>query len=180
MPLFLSLRSRGFSDGSSLRSFCRTALLGLGILMAPLMSAPADSAPADGAPPELLQAPAADASPPAARVATGWRVFLDPVTGEIVSRPSGEQVRRFQQSIEELEIGEPVPDFHPFYLYNGGTGVYVGDRFMTSTVVRRADDGSLVIDCATDPDHLHHHHPPLAPRTSAHPETARRPDAPVM
>lgn len=135
------------------------------LLMVFLLAAPA----AYGAPPELLRAPTADAAPSGTPATVGLRVFLDPVTGEVVSRPSGEQVRRLQQSIEELEVFEPVPDLHPFYLYPGGTGIYVGDRFMTSTVVRRSPDGSLVIDCTTDPDHEHHPH-----------ETDRRPGAPVM
>lgn len=155
----------------------RSKLSAVGFLVALLV--PPVAAAEAGEAPALLRAPTANASPPAVRGTAGLRVFLDPVTGRIVSRPSSEQVRRLQQSIDELAV-EPVLPLHPFYLHRGGTGVYVGDRFMSSTVVRRAPDGSMVIDCVSDPNHLRHHHPPLAPRASAHPETVRRSDAPVM
>lgn len=162
MSLVPTLRSRGF-----------------GILIALLIApfALGDGASAEGTPPELLRAPPADVSPSAAEGTAGWRVFLDPVTGEIVSRPSREQVRRLQQAIDELDGFRAVIDLHPFYLPSGGTGVYVGGRFMTSTMVRRAGDGSLMVDCTTDPSHLRHRHPPLAP---VRPETAPSTDAPVM
>lgn len=142
------------------RTPVRSALWGLGIVAT--LWIPSTVTAQDNAPPELLRAPAADR--PADPIdAPGWRVFLDPVTGEITSRPSAEQLRRFQESLDEREalgIGEPVTEeLHPFVLHSGGTGVYVGDRFMTSTVVRRAPDGSLVIDCATDPEHVLHQHP---------------------
>lgn len=139
------------------RSPARFALSILGLAAA--LWIPSAVTAQDNAPPELLRAPTADS----ADEAPGWRVFLDPVTGEITSRPSAEQLRRFQEFLDEREalgIGEPVTEeLHPFVLYGGGTGVYVGDRFMTSTVVRRAPDGSLVIDCATDPEHVLHQHP---------------------
>lgn len=154
-------------------------LHGFGILVVLLIAPVAfgESASAEGTPPELLRAPPADVAPSATESTAGWRVFLDPVTGEILSRPSSEQVRRLQQAIDELDGFRAVIDLHPFYLPSGGTGVYVGDRFMTSTVVRRARDGSLVVDCTTDPSHLLHRHPPLAP---VRPQTARSTDAPVM
>ncbi len=151
------------------------AASGSSLLLAPVVLG--DGAPAEGAPPELLRAPAADASASAVQGTVGLRVFLDPVTGEIVSRPSREQVRRLQQSIDELDGFRSVLDLHPFYLRSGGTGVFVGNRFMTSTVVRRGGDGSLGVDCSTDPSHLRHRHPPLAP---VRPETPRPTGAPVM
>lgn len=195
MSLIHPTRSRGSQPARRSRSLPDSTLLALGLLtvllIAPLAVAESPRDEGTGANPDAADGATIDDGTPSEhrRTATshgtaGLRVFVNPTTGELTTRPSEGQVQRFQQSIDQLDIAEPVTDLHPFPLRDGGTGAYVGNRFMTSTVVRRAPDGSLALDCTTDPDHLLHRHPPLAPAapadTATQPETARRASAPVM
>lgn len=129
-------------------------------VLAPTVPAMAGESPADEIPP-MLRAPGSEPATPAAPAA-GLRIYIDPVTGEITSRPAPEQVRdlshrieafRFEQSIEEgVEPG--VGNLTRFDLRGGGTGVYVGGRFLTSTMVQVAPDGSLRITCTPHPEEI--------------------------
>lgn len=107
--------------------------------------------------PPLLKAPAArDAGP---QPFAGLRVFVDPVTGELVANPTRAQIRELTRTLAKhrFEQGiDPGANWSPeglarFELPAGGTGVNLGGRFLTSTVVHRGPDGELHFECTHDP-----------------------------
>ena len=105
---------------------------------------------ADGVP-ERLRAPGADRTAGSLAPA-GLRVFVDPVDGHVLPHPRPEQRHLLQQAVEESfqlrpHRGEP----YTFVLSNGGTGAWVGDRFMTSTVAHVGPDGTLHTRCQHGP-----------------------------
>lgn len=102
--------------------------------------------------PELLRAPQRASSNTGGPGPAGLRIFVDPVDGHIVADPSTERRYLLQRAVEESfqlrpDRGEP----YTFVLPNGGTGAWVGDRFMTSTVAHVGPDGTLHTLCQHGP-----------------------------
>jgi hypothetical protein len=95
------------------------------------------------------------ATPPGS---AGVKVFVDPATGELIAEPTAEQAAELDQRVEQemaaakaLEI--PEEELEPFQLSNGGVGVFVGGRFMSSLNIHRHADGSWATICS-DGEHL--------------------------
>lgn len=107
--------------------------------------------------PPLLKAPAARNA--GLQPFAGLRVFLDPVTGELVANPTRAQIRELTRTLAKhrFEQGiDPGANWNPeglarFELPVGGTGVNLGGRFLTSTVVHVGPDGELHFECTHDP-----------------------------
>lgn len=124
-------------------------------------TAPATAGATDEAGPEtippLLKAPAARNA--GLQPFAGLRVFLDPVTGELVAHPTRAQIReltrtlaehRFEQGMD-FGAGWDTEGLYRFPLRDGGTGVHLDGRFLTSTVVHVGPDGELHFECTHDP-----------------------------
>jgi hypothetical protein len=114
---------------------------------------------ADGIPP-LLRAPRADGGSIGAGAAgAGLRAYLDPVTGRLTAHPSRAQVRALTRALAEhrleqgLEYGTgwDTEGLYRFVLRDGGTGVALDGRFLTSTIVHLEPDGELHYECSHDP-----------------------------
>lgn len=111
---------------------------------------------AEGIPP-LLRSPDAGAETPA--LPSGLRAYVDPLTGELTTHPTPAQVReltrtlaehRFEQGMD-FGAGWDTEGVYRFPLRAGGTGVSLGARFLTSTVVHVGPDGALHFECTHDP-----------------------------
>lgn len=131
--------------------------------LAVLVTVVALFAPAGAAGAEEPATPSGDSVPPLLRPVpapaepgdeAGLRIYVNPLTGRFTSRPSPLQVLRLSQAIEEARP-ERRGDFRRFELPQGGTGIYVGDRFMTSTVAHTGPDGELHLRCSHGPDEPH-------------------------
>lgn len=128
----------------------------------------APTADADGVPP-LLRAP--ESGDPG--FVAGLRAYIDPVTGELVAHPSPAQERDLARAIAEHRLQQGIDygtdwdteGLFPFVLPDGGTGVDLRGRFLTSTVVRVGPGGELHFDCTHDPEGALTA-PPGAPETS--------------
>ena len=125
--------------------------------------------------PPLLRAPAARAVTP--EPVAGLRVFLDPVTGEMVANPTRAQIRELTRALAEHRFQQGMDyganwsseGLARFELPAGGTGVHLGGRFLTSAVVHVGPDGELHFECTHDPDEVESH-PGASPKPT--PETA--------
>jgi hypothetical protein len=115
---------------------------------------------ADGIPP-LLRAPRADrGSIGVGAAGAGLRAYLDPVTGRLVAHPSQAQVRALTRALAEHRLEQGVEygtgwdteGLYRFVLRDGGSGVALDGRFLTSTVVHVGPDGELQYECSHDPD----------------------------
>jgi hypothetical protein len=113
----------------------------------------------------------------------GLRVFVDPETGALTSRPRPEQVRALEalereRVAREARSGERERPARLFAIRGGGVGADVTGRFVSSTVLRLRPDGSFETVCVDHPDQaLPHAHeqatPPAAPPTAAPPVQER-------
>lgn len=152
-------RSHTAGPPAVIASLARAVFIPLTVLVTVLaLCAPAGSARA-----EEPAAPSGDSIPPLLRAApseteaggeAGLRIYVNPLTGRFTSRPGPLQVLRLSQAIEESRP-ERRGDFRRFELPQGGTGIYVGDRFMTSTVAHTGPDGELHLHCSHGPDEPH-------------------------
>lgn len=116
-------------------------------------------------PDENLSSPTPSATPAPTPSSAGLRVFIDPVTGEFIAKPSPRQAGELSAAIAEFRLQQQQdPDrglegLRRFELSGGGTGVFLDGRFLTSTVVRRGADGSFHFECTRDPQTDPHTHP---------------------
>lgn len=109
-------------------------------------------------------------------VPAGLRVFLDPVSGRVVPHPRPERRYLLQQAVEEsLQLRPHRGEPYTFVLPGGGTGAWVGDRFMTSTVAHVGPDGTLHLRC----QHGAGEHPGKGERAEAPQPATPTPSAPV-
>ena len=101
----------------------------------------------------VAESPNAD-SEPSAPATAGWRVYLDPETGEVTSTPSAEQVEALAEEMRpkrlEQALSRSSAGLEPFALERGGRGVFLDGRFQSALVVQRRDDGSFALVCAAD------------------------------
>jgi hypothetical protein len=96
-----------------------------------------------------------EASVKASPAASGMRVFVDPVTGQIREPEAGEeQELSRQQEREAFREGRMNPrgERHvtaaaPIYLPNGAVGMQLGEDQMTYSVAKVNPDGTLSTDC---------------------------------
>lgn len=107
--------------------------------------------------PPLLRSPDAGAGTP--ELLSGLRAYIDPLTGQLTTHPTPAQVReltrtlaehRFEQGMD-FDAGWDTEGLYRFPLRDGGTGVHLDGRFLTSTVVHVGPDGALHFDCTHDP-----------------------------
>lgn len=140
----------------------------IGILLATAMAAqePTPAGPtASGARTAAPStAPGESAGAPAR--GAGLRLYLDPETGEITTRPTPEQELRLSEALQRA-LSREFEDLTPFSLRGGGTGVHLDGRFQSATVLRVRPDGTYSITCVEDPEQavrlLGSHHPQAAP-----------------
>ncbi len=78
--------------------------------------------------------------------AAGLVAFVDPVTGEITSEPSREQVEALSSALKS-SLTRTAEGLEPFALSGGGRGVYLAGRFHTATVIEKHPDGRLTLGC---------------------------------
>lgn len=128
------------SPSSTRRAGFRVVSLSfVGLIFSLTSIAAAQEAAAEG---QALNAPAPTA---------GLRIYVDPETGELTSRPTREQARRLSAAIGAF-LTRPIDEPVVFQLPFGGTGVYVGNRFESVSVVRVRPDGSFDFECV-HPEH---------------------------
>lgn len=111
--------------------------------------------------PTVAQTPPDDTGPdstgseiaePAAVPSAGVWGFLDPITGEITSSPSPEQIEallRLSRS-RRSALSRSGAGLRVFPLDGGGIGIDLEERFQSATVIRLAPDGTQTLDCVTD------------------------------
>jgi len=129
------------SPSHSTRASSRlVSLLCFGLLLLDLAALAAEPEGTAGSPKPAAAAPVA-----------GMRIYVDPLTGELTSRPTPEQAQQLSAAIGAL-FTRPVDEPVVFQLSTGGTGVRVGNRFESVTVVRVRPDGTFDFECA-DPEH---------------------------
>ena len=82
-------------------------------------------------------------------------VFVDPETGQRVSRPITEAQRQMSRSAR-ARLNRSSEGLDVVHRPDGSMMVNLQGRFQNTSVVRRAADGSLRMDCGTDAEPLGH------------------------
>ena len=136
-----------------LLALCASCLTGLAACGSPVDgSAPSDALSRAESP---AGQPASALEPATAAVVPGesaaMMVFVDPETGERVSRPMTEAQRQMARSVQVDRSSEGLevvrrPD--------GSIVVDLQGRFQHTAVARRGPDGSVQLDCDTDAEPL--------------------------
>ena len=110
--------------------------------------------------PGLVAEQLASALPPAA-APTGsgdgaaMMVYLDPETGQRVSRPITEAQRQMSRSAR-ARLNRSSEGLEVVHRPDGSMMVELQGRFQNTSVVRRGRDGSLHLECDTDAEPLGH------------------------
>ena len=150
------------------RAFCLSAL-------AACSSSENGSAPTDAqsrpslALVQTASASAAAAAPTEPGDGAAMVVFLDPETGQRVSRPITEAQRQMSRSAR-ARLNRSSEGLEVVHRQDGSMMVNLQGRFQNTSVVRRESDGSLHLDCDTDAEPLgheasvHSHAPATAPQ----------------
>lgn len=99
----------------------------------------------------------AGAVAPNPTASAGWRVYLDPETGEVTSTPSALQVQtlseRLDSKLESAALNRSSVGLEPFELRRGGRGVFLEGRYQ-SALRARFVDGRVEVECV-DAGHDH-------------------------
>jgi hypothetical protein len=108
-----------------------------------------DEARPAGRAPDAVGGQAAPVARPPKTPPAGLRVVRDPETGQLVANP-GPELRqrlaiRFGPGLERSFAG-----LEPFALDQGGRGVNLQGRFMSTLAVERGPDGNLRMRCGDD------------------------------
>jgi hypothetical protein len=93
----------------------------------------------------------------------GSRVFLDPETGRIISRPTGAQLEALGQGPEALRVRPSAWALRNFYLPGGGQGVFLDGWADHSLSVQRTANGELFFVCAHGDEDMSVPHEPGEP-----------------
>ncbi len=157
-----SRRSHSLSRGAPALAFA--LILVSGVLLASAEET-SSSPPEDGS--STLSGPGdADAGK---NGSLGLRAFIDPVTGELTSNPSPDQVGRLLEASSAL-FSRSTEGLRPFPLPGGGRGVFLQGRFHSATGLRVTKDGSWEMTCVSpsgsSSDAAHTHAASSAPVTS--------------
>ncbi len=123
---------------------------------APSDSPPDSEGPKTGAT-ESTEASAVQTVPAPA----GWRVYVDPETGELTSTPSPQQKRAVAEGLE-APLARSSEGLEIFELTRGGRGVNLQNRFQSALRVRVGEDGKMEMHCvdaehSTFGEHQHEH-----------------------
>lgn len=103
------------------------------------------SLPLEGPPPPTKSR---TSTPPAfSPLEMGSRVFLDPETGRIISRPTAAQLEALGQGPRALRTRPSAWELRDFYLPGGGQGVFLDGWADHSLSVRRTPSGELYFVC---------------------------------
>ena len=82
-------------------------------------------------------------------------VYLDPETGQRVSRPITEAQRQMSRSAR-TRLNRSSEGLEVVHRPDGSMMVDLQGRFRNTSVVRRGTDGSLHLECDTDAEPLGH------------------------
>jgi hypothetical protein len=82
---------------------------------------------------------------------SGLRVYVDPLSGELISHPTAEQRQALSTRVAGAFRLGPEVDVVTFPLRGGGTGVFLDGLLWSSTRVHRHADGSLEVFCVKEP-----------------------------
>lgn len=86
--------------------------------------------------------------PPANEI--GLRVYRDPETGALIEQPTPAQEKAFEERFLTTPLARTDFGIEPFPLENGGRGVFLDRRFLSTLTLRRDSSGSLHPVCGAN------------------------------